>query len=183
MLPREIVTNRDQAWSGQFWREVCTDLGIKRLLSISYHPQTNGQIKNLNQTLEIALRAYISKSLDNWSELLTGFTLSYNTSTHTSTGFAPAFLLRGFHPRTTNTMIQINRKGDQIIDQSNKIDRSSQLLDPELHKFTDHFIYLQNIAQDSLILAQAYQRKYYNEGHTLKEFEVGNQVLINLHSL
>ena len=38
-IPREIVSDRDRVWSGQFWKEVCSFLGIKRLLSTAYHPR------------------------------------------------------------------------------------------------------------------------------------------------
>ena len=57
-VPREIVSDCDQMWSGEFWKEVCLHLDIKRLMATAYHLQMDGQTKNLNQTLEIALRAY-----------------------------------------------------------------------------------------------------------------------------
>ena len=75
----------------------------------------DGQTKNLNQTLEIALRAYINEELDNWLELLTGFTLSYNTTTHTSLGSTPDFLLQGFYPHTTNLLIKPAQEEGQMI--------------------------------------------------------------------
>ncbi|KAI5886074.1 uncharacterized protein SCHCODRAFT_01162345, partial [Schizophyllum commune H4-8] len=60
--------------------------------------QADGQTEIVNQYLEIALRAYIGPSRDDWSELLDPLALSYNTSPHTSSGFSPAYLLRGYQP-------------------------------------------------------------------------------------
>ena len=54
-IPVQIISDRDRLWTGTFWREVCQCLQIKYLLSTAYHPQTDGQTENLNQTLEIAL--------------------------------------------------------------------------------------------------------------------------------
>ena len=65
-VPRKIVSDLDRMWSGEFWKEVCLYLDIKRLMATTYHPQTEGQMENLNQTLEIALQAYINASMNLW---------------------------------------------------------------------------------------------------------------------
>ena len=39
------------------------------------------------------------------------------------------------------------------------------------------------MAKEAPRIAQSYQEKYYNETHTVREFTVGDLVLINLHSL
>ncbi|PBK78967.1 hypothetical protein ARMGADRAFT_909220, partial [Armillaria gallica] len=54
----------------------------------------------LNQGLEIALRAYIGPERDDWHRYLDGLALSYNSMPHSSTGYAPAYLLFGFTPVT-----------------------------------------------------------------------------------
>ena len=59
----------------------------------------------MNQTLEVALQAFIGPERDNWRKLLDGFRLAYNTSVHSVTGFTPAFLLFGFHPKTKTGFI------------------------------------------------------------------------------
>ena len=63
-LPCQIISDRDRLWSGIFWQEICSFLGVKHLLSTAYHPQTDGQTENLSQTLEISIRAYINETLD-----------------------------------------------------------------------------------------------------------------------
>lgn len=58
-LPRQIISDQDSRWTGWFWESICRQLGIKRALTTAYHPQSDGQSKILNQTLEVCLRAYI----------------------------------------------------------------------------------------------------------------------------
>ena len=41
-LPSSIVSDRGSAFVGALWDRVCTLLGIKRLLSTAYHPETDG---------------------------------------------------------------------------------------------------------------------------------------------
>ena len=59
----------------------------------------------MNQTLEISLRAYIGPDRDDWTSSLDGLALSYNSTPHTATGFAPAYLLRGYVPITESSII------------------------------------------------------------------------------
>ena len=84
-VPREIVSDCDRMWSGEFWKDVCLYLYFKRLMATTYHPQTEGQMENLNQTLEIALQAYINASMNLWitgpncSQVLHFLTIPSNT--------------------------------------------------------------------------------------------------------
>jgi hypothetical protein len=45
-------------------------LGVYYKLLTAYHPQTDGQIKRLNQIMEQYLRYYVNYQQDNWVELL-----------------------------------------------------------------------------------------------------------------
>ena len=42
---------------------------------------------------------------DNWVSSLNELSLSYNSTPHTATGFAPAYLLRGYVPVTSSSLI------------------------------------------------------------------------------
>ena len=47
-LPAMILTDRDKICTSLFWRELFRHLGVKLLLSTSYHPQTDGQTERVN---------------------------------------------------------------------------------------------------------------------------------------
>ena len=42
-IPRRIISDRGPQFASKFMKELCTALGIKRNLSMAYHPQTDGQ--------------------------------------------------------------------------------------------------------------------------------------------
>ena len=44
--------------------------GIKVVIFTAYYPQTDGQIKRLNQTLKQYLKHYINYIQNNWTSLL-----------------------------------------------------------------------------------------------------------------
>ena len=54
-IPRQVITDQDVRWKGEFWKEICDRMGMKRALTTAYHPQADGQTKIMNQSLEISL--------------------------------------------------------------------------------------------------------------------------------
>ena len=72
---------------------------------MAYHPWADRQTEIMNQTLEISLRAYIGPNQDNWVSSLDRLALLYNSTPHTATGFAPAYLLQGYIPVTGSSLL------------------------------------------------------------------------------
>ena len=58
-FPKPIVFDIDPMFTSNFWKGLFADLGTKLNFSISYHPQTNGQMEIVNQVLEDMLRIYV----------------------------------------------------------------------------------------------------------------------------
>lgn len=173
---RQIISDQDIRWRGDFWKETCRLLGTDRALTTAYHPQADGQTEVLNQGLEIALRAYIGPSRDNWVGHLPALALSHNTSPHSSTGFQPAFLLRGYVPTTSSAFLT-----DPGPDPRSKDNLDS--LHPEATNLVAELQAARAEARDALILAQAHQQRAYNQGRLIKQFEVGDKVVLNVDSL
>jgi hypothetical protein len=73
-------------------------LKVRRRLSTAFYPQTDGQTKRQNQTLEHYLRTYYNYRQDDWCSKLALAEFSYNTSVYKTTGKAPFYLLYGYLP-------------------------------------------------------------------------------------
>lgn len=181
-IPRQVISDRDPKWSSDFWKEICRLMGMTRSLTTAYHPQADGQTEVLNHNLEVAIRAFIGPSRNNWVELLDVLALSYNTNIHTATNFSPAYLLRGYHPVT----------GSRLRVELNAIPRPSKLKTNDLIKDTvnlnavrmvEGFEAERRLAQDALVIGQYFQRKYYNERRTDWQFEEGDWVVLNQNTL
>jgi len=169
-LPLQIISDRDTRWRNDFWKEVCEYMGSKRALTTAYHPQADGQTEVLNQTLEVALRAYINFDRNNWSELLPKIAFAYNNTPHTATGYSPAHLLYGFKP---------NEPISYILDSNSQdIHRPSleDMMKPESKEFIEEFDGMRIAAKDALRRAQAIFESNYNNSHYPISFEVGDQV-------
>jgi len=174
-LPKQIISNRDTQWRNNFWKEVCQATGSRRALTTSYHPQVDSQMEILNQTIEVAIRAFINLSQDNWVDLLPYLSLTYNSIPHTATKFTPSFLLYGFQPQALLDFLNNHPSIKRPVD--NEFDSL------KAQHFTEELARVRLITQDSLKLAQLHYEKSYNQNHIPISFEPGDKVLVNIHSL
>lgn len=97
-LPDSIVSDRDPKFTSKFWKETHRIIGIKLLMSTSFHPQTDGASERAIRTVEQVLRAVVADDQMDWVDRLPMVEFAINASTSKSTGFAP-FELNGAMPR------------------------------------------------------------------------------------
>ncbi len=98
-LPEEIVSDRRPQFASKFWHRLFELLGVNIRLSLTFHPETDGQTEQTNQTLEQYLRCTVNYQQDDWLDLLSQAEFAYNNTTHASTGISPFFANYGFHPK------------------------------------------------------------------------------------
>ena len=65
--PSDIISDQGKHFTSKFWTSNCKLLGIKGNLSNAYHPQTDGQTEQVNQT---TITRIISCPSDNGSPLI-----------------------------------------------------------------------------------------------------------------
>ena len=70
-FPKAIVSDRDAKFTSNFWKGLLPYLGTKMNFSTSYHPQTDGKTKRVNQVLEDMLRMYVMEKPTKWQRLFT----------------------------------------------------------------------------------------------------------------
>ena len=63
-----IVSDRELQFAVEMTKELNRILGIKTRLSMSHHPQTDGQTERMNQELEQYLRFFIDYRQKTWPE-------------------------------------------------------------------------------------------------------------------
>ncbi|GJT88864.1 putative reverse transcriptase domain-containing protein [Tanacetum coccineum] len=83
-VPVLIISDRDSKFTSHFWQSLNKALGTQLDMSMSYHPQTNGQSERTIQTLEDMLCACVINFGKGWDKHLPLVKFSYNNSYHTS---------------------------------------------------------------------------------------------------
>nr|GFC76251.1 reverse transcriptase domain-containing protein [Tanacetum cinerariifolium] len=94
-IPVSIICDCDPRFASRFWRILQKALGTSLDMSMTYHPETDGQSKRTIQTLEDMLRAYAINFRKGWVNHLPLVEFSYNNSYHASIKAAPFEALYG----------------------------------------------------------------------------------------
>jgi len=97
-LPRNVVSDRGPQFIAEFTRELYRLLRIKLAATMAYHPQDDGQTKQVNQELEQYLQLFINQRQDDWVGLLPFTEFQYNNQVHSSTQHPPFLLNTGCVP-------------------------------------------------------------------------------------
>src|SRR5260370_31646500 len=167
-----MIADRDACCAQSFWASIARHLSLQVLLSTLHHPQHNGQTECQNQTLEIALHAYVTGSKVNWAKWLPALAFAYNSTLQSSTGYSPFFLLYGYEPRspasfTTKDPCRVPRP----------------LYNWSTQDFVQELEVHRALARDSLAKPMSQQAQAHDSHHRLEEFTVGDKILVNPHSL
>jgi hypothetical protein len=94
-VPKKIISDQGAQFVAHFWEHLKASLGTKLIQSSTYHPQTDGQTKRVNQILEDMLRACVIPYDKSWDKCLPLAELSYNNSYQSSLKMAQFEALYG----------------------------------------------------------------------------------------
>ena len=104
--PRTILSDRGPQFTSRFIEDLAKALGTKWMLLTVYHPQTNGQIEQINQEIGTFLRHYVNYQQDNWMEWLVVAKFQYNDKKYTVIGYIPFGLNFGWYPWKGDLTVQ-----------------------------------------------------------------------------
>ncbi len=88
-LSKKFITNRDKLFTSKFWETLTAELKINHKMSTTYHSQTDGQSKQMNQTVKMYLRHYVNRNQNNWVQLLSTAQFVYNNTQNETTKETP----------------------------------------------------------------------------------------------
>lgn len=68
-------------------------------MSTAYHPQTDGQTEQVNQSLKVYLWIFCSNNPDKWAEMLVDMEFAHNYRVHSTIKMSPFHSMMGYDPR------------------------------------------------------------------------------------
>jgi transposase InsO family protein len=99
-VQKKIVSDRGTQFTLKFWERLHETLDTQLRFSSTYHPQTDGQTKRVNQILEDMLRACALQYRRSWDKSLSYAEFSYNNSYQESLKMSPFEMLYGCRCQT-----------------------------------------------------------------------------------
>ncbi|MCP4480225.1 MAG: transposase family protein, partial [Planctomycetaceae bacterium] len=98
---RILQSDQGPQFEARLFQKFAKRMGIVKIRSTAYHPQTNGLVERQNRTLIAMLRVYLSRHQDNWPEKLPTVLFAYRTSVHQTTKQTPYKTVYGIEAPTS----------------------------------------------------------------------------------
>ena len=98
-FPRRLLSDQGKEFCNDILKEMCYYLNIKKIRTTAYHPQSNGAVERVHQTLRRMIGKLDNKRRKHWPDHLATITHAYNSTRLQVTGYSPYFLMMGRRPR------------------------------------------------------------------------------------
>lgn len=171
-IPKEVLTDQGTNFMSRTLQQVYQLLGIKRVRTTPYHPQTDGLVERFNQTLKNMLKKFVSDSGKDWDKWLPYLLFAYREVPQASTGFSPFELLYAHQVRGP---LDVLKESWEATDNPKKKNILTYVM-----KMRDKLQQSTALARENLIRSQVQQKHWYDKMARSRSFEAGEEVLLLL---
>ena len=161
-VPVSIVLDRDPRFTAHFWKSFQKAMDTRLMLSIAFHPQTDGQSERTIQVFEDMLRACVPDHKRSWEEHLPLVEFAYNNIYQASIQMAP---YEALYRRPFRSPLCLTEVGE------------SSITGPDLIRDTFEKV---SLIRQHLLTAQSQQKSYVDVRCQPLEFEVGSHVFLKV---
>ena len=166
-IPEELLSDRGTNFLSDLVCDICKLLGVKKINTSGYHPQTDGLVEIFNSTLISLIAKCCESKRHNWDEHLPSLLFAYRSSVQDSTRESPFFLLYGRDPRIpTSTVLSQTRSIYNIDPEDYRMELAVSMAEAW------------KLAGDNIARAQETQKKKYDSGRPEVDLKVGERVMV-----
>jgi len=168
--PKQIISDRGTAFTSHQWSLMMEKWKIKHVTTTAAHPQANGLVERMNQTILKSLRRTLKSRKEEWPNFLHLILMDYRITPQDTTGYSPSHLLFG---RRIRVPIETDYEARDLEDQD--WDKAIKKRITQLEQIEQN----QVKAAENIKAKQAKMKARHDKGikKTVK-FQVGEQVLL-----
>ena len=161
--PQQLLSDLGSNFISEVVKETCKLLGVERLYTSPYHPQTDGLLEKFHSTLKKNLSMYVARDHKNWDLFVRAVCYGYNTSVCIdSTQYSPFYLMFGREPFSPL---------DTILP-------AVQDLPNSIRQYALQLAYAREVAKNNVATCQEKIKTRYDETSNNVSFEPGELVWI-----
>lgn len=166
-IPEELLSDRGANFLSALVEDICKLLGVRKINTSGYHPQTDGLVEKFNSTLVNMIAKSCDISDRDWDDHLDYLLFAYRASAQESTKESPFFMMYGRDPRIpTETILTYERSPYAVDVEDYKTDLCSGLSSAW------------SLARENLEKAQVAQKKYYDQSAMPTNVKPGDRVMV-----
>ena len=173
-IPRVLVSNNGKQFDNSAFRDFCSELGIKNHYLSPTHPQANGQVEVMNQSLLKIIKTRLEGAKGIWPNELPSVLSVYRTTARTPTG---------------ETLFRLACRSDAIIPveirlTSYRVENYDENKNEEAMRLQlDLVDEVCATVEQRLVRYQNLMAKHYNSNVRHRDFQVGDLVLRKVWAL
>ena len=167
-LPKELLSDRNTNFTSKLMMETCKRLSVGRILSSTYHPESNGMLERWHSTLKAMLRKS-GRGRKEWDLLLPTLLFAYREAAHEAIGFSPFELVFGRAVGGPLDVVRAQWEGTETL----PISVTEYLTN--LYEKMDETAAIEG-SQDQRVKAK--YKEIYDKRSTQQSFQVGDSALV-----
>ena len=98
-FPQCLMSDQGTEFCGKVIAAMCSLLGIEKIWTTPYHPQTNGSVERVHQMLQCMIGKLDLEKRQKWPAHIGSIIITYNSTRSLVTGYSPYYLMFGRRPR------------------------------------------------------------------------------------
>ncbi len=166
-VPEVVLSDQGSQFCGKVMGQLCSWLGVEKVKTSPYHPETNGCVERMHGTLKSVLGKCIADGID-WVDQINFVLFVLREMPHKDSGYSPFDLVYGFRVRTPL---------DALYHGLYECETSELSVCDWVLRMSERLEAMRDCAALGLAKGKESRMQYLNRGTRLREFKEGEKVL------
>ena len=169
-FPQRLMSDQGTEFCGKVITAMCSLLGVEKIQTTPYHPQTNGSAERVHQMLQCMIGKLDPEKRKKWPTHIGSIIIAYNSTRSLVTGYSPYYLMFGRRPQLPIDLLFPMCRTQML----------THTIDEYVVSLYDHRRKSLVIAQDCAVKDAQRQKRLYDCKVGAVELRPGDNILVRL---